>query len=79
VAAQLTPPEGRWVSTVRLGPKSQIVIPKEVRDIFGLEPGDSLLLFADRERGIALVNPAEYSDVMDRVLGSHQLRSENRA
>ena len=46
--------EGKWISTVRLGPKSQIVIPKEVRDMFGLGPGDSLLLMADVERGIAL-------------------------
>ena len=39
---------------VKLGPKSQIVIPKEVRDLFNLAPGDSLLLLADRDRGIAL-------------------------
>ena len=54
---------------VRLGPKSQIVIPKEVRDLFGLAPGDSLLLMADRERGIALVDPSGYADVIDRALG----------
>lgn len=62
-------PEGRWISMVRLGPKSQIVIPKEVRDLFGLAPGDSLLLMADRERGIALVDPSAYGDVIDRALG----------
>lgn len=62
--------DGRWISTVRLGPKSQIVIPKEVREMFGIGPGDALLLMADRERGIALVNPAEYAEVMSRVLGS---------
>lgn len=63
-------PEGKWISTVRLGPKSQIVIPKEVRDMFGLGHGDSLLLMADVERGIALVDPAECADVMSKVLGS---------
>lgn len=55
---------------VRLGPKSQIVIPREVRDIFGLSPGDSLLLMADREKGIALVDPAEYTELMDKIIGS---------
>ncbi|WP_298133170.1 AbrB/MazE/SpoVT family DNA-binding domain-containing protein [Micropruina sp.] len=66
-----TPSHGdRWISMVRLGPKSQIVIPKEVRDLFGLAPGDSLLLMADRERGIALVDPAQYGDVIDRALGN---------
>lgn len=63
-------PDGRWISTVRLGPKSQIVIPKEVREMFGLGPGDTLLLMADVERGIALVDPEAYTDVMDQVLGA---------
>lgn len=61
---------------VKLGPKSQIVIPKEVREIFGLAPGDSLLLMADRNRGIALVDPAEYAEVMDKVLGSSRPAQE---
>ncbi len=65
----MPPGGGRWISTVRLGPKSQIVIPKEVRDMFGLKPGDALLLMADSDRGIALVDPAEYADVMNKVLG----------
>ncbi len=65
--------DGQWINTVRLGPKSQIVIPKEVREMFGLGPGDTLLLMADRERGIALVDPAAYADVVDKVLGGdHQ-------
>ena len=55
---------GRYIATVKLGPKSQIVIPKEVRDIFDLAPGDNLLLLADRTHGIALVNPADYADVV---------------
>lgn len=55
---------------MRLGPKSQIVIPKEVRDMFGLGPGDSLLLMADVARGIALVDPAEYAEVISKVLDS---------
>ena len=55
---------GRYIATVKLGPKSQIVIPKEVREIFNLAPGDSLLLLADRAQGIALVNPADYADVV---------------
>lgn len=54
----------RYIATVKLGPKSQIVIPKEVREIFNLAPGDNLLLLADRAQGIALVNPADYADVV---------------
>ena len=43
--------QDKFMTTVRIGPKGQIVIPKEVRAMFGLEPGDSLILLADRERG----------------------------
>lgn len=46
---------GRYfMASVRIGPKGQIVIPKEARELFGLEPGDALVLLADRKRGIAL-------------------------
>jgi AbrB family looped-hinge helix DNA binding protein len=40
--------------TAKVGPKGQIVIPKEIRDMFGIEPGDTVLVLADSERGIAL-------------------------
>ena len=34
--------------TVAMGAKGQIVIPKEARDMFGLQPGDTLVLLADK-------------------------------
>ena len=46
--------ERYFMSSVRLGPKGQIVIPKEARAMFGLEPGDTLVLLADQKKGIAL-------------------------
>ena len=46
--------------TVRVGEKGQIVIPKEARDMFGIKPGDTLLLLADRERGIAIPPKSEF-------------------
>ena len=41
--------------TVKVGEKGQIVIPKGARELFGIQPGDQLLLMADKKRGIALV------------------------
>ncbi len=46
--------ERYFMSSVKIGPKGQIVIPKEARDMFGLEPGDTLVLLADKKKGIAL-------------------------
>lgn len=48
-------PRDKFISTVRVGDKGQIVIPKEVREMFEIEPGDNLMLMADQERGIAIV------------------------
>ena len=58
--------------TVKVGEKGQIVIPKEVRDMFGLAPGDSLILLADRElgdetRGIVVTRPEVMRDVAARI------------
>ena len=43
---------GAWI--VKIGEKGQFVIPKEARDMFGITPGDSILVLADLERGIAI-------------------------
>lgn len=52
-------PKGKHISIVKVGEKGQIVIPKEVRDLFAIKPGDSLLMMADKKRGIALVSADE--------------------
>ncbi len=54
-------PEGKYLATVKIGPKGQIVIPKEVRDMFALGAGDALLLMADKNQGIAL-QPFSYAE-----------------
>ena len=47
-------PEGKYAWTATVGEKGQIVIPKQARDIFGIRPGDTLLLLGDVTRGIAI-------------------------
>ncbi len=60
-------PEGKFLAMVKVGPKGQIVIPSEVRELFGIQPGDSLLLLADRDQGIALPNPVQTQDILKNV------------
>lgn len=47
-------PPGKYAWTVKVGEKGQFVIPKEARDLFGIQPGDTLILLGDMERGIAI-------------------------
>lgn len=50
----MTAPKGKHIWTATVGEKGQIVIPKQARDIFGIKPGDVLILLGDEERGIAI-------------------------
>jgi len=48
--------KGKYIfGTVKVGERGQIVIPKEARDKFSIEPGDSLLVLGDENKGIAIV------------------------
>lgn len=52
---KLPNPTKHMFGAVRIGERGQIVIPKKCRDVFGLNPGDMLLLLGDEERGIAML------------------------
>ena len=47
-------PPGKFMAVVKVGPKGQIVIPAEMREMFAIAPGDSLLLLSDVAQGIAI-------------------------
>ena len=55
-------PKDKFMATVKVGEKGQIVIPKGAREIFNIQPGDTLLLLADKDQGIALVENSGYLD-----------------
>lgn len=47
-------PKGKYAWTATVGEKGQIVIPKQAREVFGIMPGDTLLLLGDVQKGIAI-------------------------
>ena len=47
-------PKGKYAWSVTVGEKGQIVIPKQARELFGIRPGDTLLLLGDEKRGLAI-------------------------
>ena len=54
---------------VRLSDKGQIVIPKEARQIFGVQPGDTLLILGDEETGIIVTKPDVLRDAANEIFG----------
>ena len=44
-------PRGKHAWMIKIGEKGQFVIPKEARDLFGFQPGQTILVLADEKRG----------------------------
>ena len=62
-------PEGKYAWSVTVGAKGQIVIPKEARDLFHIEPGDTLLLLGDEKQGIAIPPKSTFSNLFSHIFG----------
>lgn len=55
--------KNKYVGISKVGEKGQIVIPVEVRKMFDIKPGDSIIVLSDKKKGIALVK----SDIIEAV------------
>lgn len=65
-------PEGKYAWTATVGEKGQIVIPKQARDIFGIKPGDTLLLLGDEQRGIAIPPKGAFAKLFGIAYGKEE-------
>ena len=55
------PPRGKHLfGSVKVGERGQVVIPKEARELFGIQPGDKLVVLGDEGQGIALLKEIEF-------------------
>lgn len=61
--------KNKYMGISKVGEKGQIVIPKEVRDMFDIKPGDSLIVLSDKKKGIALLKSEVIEDVTNNILG----------
>lgn len=52
--------------TAKVGEKGQIVIPKEARELFGIKPGDTLLILGEDRTGLIVTRP----DVINKTANS---------
>ncbi len=56
----------KFVGICKVGEKGQIVIPKEAREMFNINPGDSIIALCDKEQGIALVKADVIEEMSDK-------------
>ena len=62
--------ERYYMSSVKIGPKGQIVIPKEAREMFGIRPGGTLVLMADKKKGIALQTADKLNPLLRKIFAA---------
>ena len=60
----------RVFGTAKVGDRGQIVIPKEARELFGIRPGDTLLILGDTETGLIVSRPEVLNDLAEELLNN---------
>ena len=60
----------RVFGTAKVGDRGQIVIPKEAREYFGIEPGDTLLILGKSETGLIVTKPETLSNLANQIFQS---------
>lgn len=57
--------DDRFIVSVKVGPKGQITIPKEARNMFDIKEGDTLMVLGDSKRGLALLKADLFYTLME--------------
>ncbi len=70
-------PDGKYAWTATVGEKGQIVIPKQARDLFGIKPGDTLLLLGDEEQGIAIPRKEAFNGLFNKAFDTNNKKAKN--
>ena len=60
----------RVFGTAKVGDRGQIVIPKEAREMFGIQPGDTLLILGEADTGLIVSRPEALNDLADQLLNN---------
>lgn len=57
----------RVFGTAKVGDRGQIVIPKDARELFNIQPGDTLLILGEEETGLIISRPELLSDIANQL------------
>ena len=55
----------RFIVSVKVGPKGQITLPKEAREMFDIKVGETIMVLGDKERGLALMKADIFYSLME--------------
>ena len=66
----------RVFGTAKVGDRGQIVIPKEARELFGIQPGDTLLILGEEETGLVVSKPEVLTNIADQLFQSVKKEEE---
>lgn len=58
----------RVFGTAKVGDRGQIVIPKEARELFGIKPGDTLLILGEEQTGLVVSRPEVLNNLANQIL-----------
>ena len=73
----LSMPKGKHIfGTVKVGEKGQIVIPKEARTLFNINPGDTLLVLGDEENGLFISKPDAVNNLALQIFNNMSAEEE---
>ena len=60
--------DGKYIfGVVKVGDKGQIVIPRDARKLYGINPGDALLVLGD-SKGMALLKTEVFQSAIDQAM-----------
>ena len=60
--------KNKYIGISKVGEKGQIDIPKEAREMFGIKPGDSLVILCDKKKGIAILKSDVIESSIDDII-----------
>jgi AbrB family looped-hinge helix DNA binding protein len=60
----------RVFGTAKVGDRGQIVIPKEARELFGIKPGDTLLILGEADTGLIVSRPEVLNNLANQILNT---------
>jgi AbrB family looped-hinge helix DNA binding protein len=73
----LTDKDNHTFGTVKVGEKGQIVIPKEAREMFGIKPGDLLMVIGDKRRGLTIMKADDVRELVNKILEKMDKKEED--